>query len=229
MKKGAHLLQLITRVIVAAGTVSPAAAQDEEGGVSFDAGADIVSNYIFRGTKFGTGPAIQPGVTFTAGNFTLGGWGSYCFGGTEAAESDLYASYAFGFGLTVGITDYYYPDFSYFDYSAATGSHAFELNVAYEIKGLSLAANYVLNEAGNALTTGGDKYFELGYSFPSVSLFVGAGDGWNTSDGSFAVCNVGISTEKELALSESFSLPVSGSVIFNPEREVLYVVVGVSF
>ncbi len=228
MKRGLNFLQLITLVIVVAGTCTEVSAQ-EEGGITFDAGADIVSNYIWRGSKFGTGPAVQPTVEMTAGNFALGAWGSYCFTTAEAAESDLYLSYGFDFGLSVGMTDYYYPGSDYFDYTDTTGSHGFEINLGYEIKGFSLSANYMLNQAGNAGTAGGDKYFELGYSFSSVSLFVGAGDGWHTSDGSFAVCNVGVSTEKEIPVTESFSLPLSGSVILNPEKKQFYVVVGVSF
>ena len=44
--------------------------------VSFTAGADIYSSYVWRGTKF-AGPSIQPTVAMDAGIFTLGVWGSY--------------------------------------------------------------------------------------------------------------------------------------------------------
>lgn len=196
---------------------------------SFDAGADIVSNYIWRGTKFGTGPAIQPYVEFSAGNFAIGSWGSFGFTDNEAAEADLYLSYGFDFGLSVGLTDYYYPGTPYFDYSSASGSHGFEVNLGYEIEGFSIGANYMLNEAPGAGTAGGDMYFELGYSFESVSLFAGGGDGWHTTSGDFALCNIGLSVSKEIPITEKFALPVSGSMIWNPDREQYYVVVGVSF
>jgi len=201
-------------------------AQEES---SFDAGADIVSNYIWRGTKFGTGPAVQPYVEFSAGNFAIGSWGSFGITDNEAAEADLYLSYGFDFGLSLGLTDYYYPGTPYFDYSTASGSHGLEVNLGYELEGISLGANYMLNEAPGAGTAGGDMYFELGYSFEAVSLFVGAGDGWHTTDGEFAVCNLGLSVSKEIELSEKFSLPVTGSMILNPDREQYYVVFGVSF
>lgn len=201
----------------------------QKSSTSFDAGTDLVSNYIWRGTKFGTGPALQPWVEFSAGNFAVGSWGSFGFTDNEAAEADLYLSYGFDFGLSIGLTDYYYPGSDYFDYSTATGSHGFEANLGYEIAGLSLGANYMLNEAPGAGTAGGDMYFELGYSIESVSLFVGAGDGWHTSTGDFAVCNVGMSVSKELEITETFSLPLSGSIILNPETEQFYVVAGLSF
>lgn len=225
-------LKLIFRrylLIVFVSIVSFVNINAQESSTSFDAGADLVSNYIWRGTKFGTGPALQPWVEFSAGNFAVGSWGSFGFTDNEAAEADLYLSYGFDFGLSIGLTDYYYPGSDYFDYSTATGSHGFEVNLGYEIAGLSLGANYMLNEAPGAGTAGGDMYFELGYSIESVSLFVGAGDGWHTSTGDFAVCNVGMSVSKSLEITESFSLPLSGSIILNPETEQFYVVAGLSF
>jgi hypothetical protein len=37
----------------------------ENGKGNFSAGADFCSSYIFRGTKFGNGPAIQPLVQYS--------------------------------------------------------------------------------------------------------------------------------------------------------------------
>lgn len=188
-------------------------------------GADLYSSYVWRGVQYG-GPSIQPYVDYTKGGFSIGAWGSAGFDGTM--EMDLYASYGFDFGLSIGATDYYYPGTEYFELSDSIGAHGFELNLGYEVKGLSLSANYMLNEAGGAGTVGGDMYFELGYSFKSLDLFVGAGDGWHTPDGEFGVVNVGIGTSKEIPITEKFSLPVSGSVILNPTTEQFYIVVGIS-
>lgn len=188
-------------------------------------GADLYSSYVWRGVQYG-GPSVQPYVDYTKGGFSIGAWGSAGFDGTM--EMDLYASYGFDFGLSIGATDYYYPGTEYFEFSDSIGAHGFELNLAYEVKGLSLSANYMLNEAGGAGTAGGDMYFELGYSFKSLDLFVGAGDGWHTPDGEFGVVNVGIGTSKEIPITEKFSLPVSGSVILNPTTEQFYIVVGIS-
>jgi len=195
----------------------------------FSAGADLVSSYLWRGTKFGTGPAIQPYVELGLGNFTLGSWGSYCFTTNEAAETDLYLSYAFGFGLSLGLTDYYFPGTEYFDFSQSTGAHALEINAGYAAGGLSLGANYFINRADGAGNAGRDLYFEAGYSFHSFGFMLGAGNGWHTADGGFMICNIGITTSKEITLTETFALPVSGAVILNPDTEQLHVVVGISF
>ena len=74
---------------------------------------DIYSSYIWRGTKFGSGPAFQPYMEFSAGGFALGAWGSFNAGAEEAAEADLYASYGFDLSesttLSFTVTDYYFP------------------------------------------------------------------------------------------------------------------------
>ena len=204
-------------------------AQEEQKSSPFDVGADLVSSYLWRGTKFGTGPAIQPYLSFAVGGFEIGGWGSYCFTSNEGAEADIYLSYGFDFGLSFGVTDYYFPGSDYLDWSSESGTHGVELNLGYEIKGFSASANYMFNEAPTAGTTGGDLYFELGYAFKYFGLHLGAGDGWHTEGNSFAICNIGISASKEIKITENYALPLSGSLIWNPEREQYHVVIGISF
>jgi uncharacterized protein (TIGR02001 family) len=191
----------------------------------FKASADLVSSYVWRGTKF-SDVSIQPTLDFTTGGFSVGAWGSAGFDGF--LEADLYAKYAFGFGLTVGVTDYYYPGTSYFDFSKASGGHGLEVNLGYTTGGLSLGANYILNQAGGAATAGGDKYFEVGYAFEKFSIFAGAGDGWHTPDAKFAVCNVGISTTKTIKITDSFSLPLKATAILNPKTEQFFLVAGIT-
>lgn len=189
-------------------------------------GADIVSSYVWRGTQF-AGASVQPGITYSDGNFTVGAWGSTGFDGVFQ-EADLFISYQFNFGLKLGITDYYFPGTNYFDFSKATGAHGFELNLNYGIKDFTIAANYMLNEAGGAGTVGGDLYFEVGYAFKSFSIFAGAGNGWHTPDNTFALVNVGLSTIKNVQLTESFSLPVKGSLILNPKTQQFFIVGGIT-
>jgi hypothetical protein len=230
MKKK-HLKGGVMTLLIATMIYSPMQvnAQEEEKSSPFRVGGDLVSAYVWRGTKYGNGPAIQPYLEVALGNLTIGGWGSYCFTSNEAAEADLYVSYGFDFGLSLGLTDYYFPGTEYFDYSKESGSHSFEINLAYEIEGFSLSANYIVNEAGSAGSAGNDLYFEAGYGFRYFSLFAGAGDGWHTSDGEFMICNFGISAEHDLKIMDKFSLPLSGSLIWNPEREQFNIVLGVSF
>jgi hypothetical protein len=199
----------------------------EEGKSPFSAGADFYSTYVFRGTKYGTGPHVQPIIKFTTGPFTAGGWGSFDFNGYQ--EADLYFSFSLPAGFSAGVTDYYYPDLDYFDFSSSSGSHAYEINAGFTKAGLTLSANYILNEAGGIGSSGGDMYFQGTYYFKYLSLFLGAGNGWHTSDNKFKFCNAGLGTSVKIKITESFQIPVVGQVIFNPEREKMYLVVGLSF
>lgn len=193
-------------------------------------GTDFYSNYIWRGTKFGTGPAIQPYLNFTAGGLSVGSWGSFGMTDDEAAEADLHLLWEFDFGLTIGLTDYYYPGSKYFEFSDTTSSHAYELNLGYALGSIWFSANYIINDASaGAGSAGGDRYFEIGYIVGAATFFVGAGDGWHTPDGEMAVCNIGIGTEKQIHVTPDFDIPMNGAVILNPESEQFYVVVGCSF
>lgn len=197
----------------------------------FTTGVDLYSSYLWRGTQFGTGPSVQPSLKFSAGPFSAGAWGSFDFHGYQ--ETDLWLSVSIPPGFSIGMTDYYFPAYEYFDYTDTAGSHAFEVNVSFSKWGLTLSGNYVINKAGNAGSSGGDKYLEAKYSFRSVFLFMGAGDGWhslNTETGKdrFAVCNIGLGVAREIKITDRFSIPLNGQLIFNPDTEKLFLVAGLT-
>jgi len=157
----------------------------------------------------------------------IGIWGSVDFNGYS--EADPYITYSFPFGLSLGLTDYYYPGLPFFNTSSISGTHAFEINCNYAIGGLGLSVNYILNEAGGAGSAGGDIYFQTGYEFKRFNLFAGAGNGWLTSDGNFNLCNLGLGTAEIIEVTERFSFQLNGQIIFNPDNENLYLTVGISF
>jgi len=190
----------------------------------FTVGADFYSNYVWRGSLLGTGPAFQPTVKYNTGGLTIGVWGSFDAAGY--AEADPYVSYAFSNGLSLGVTDYYYPRAG--GSFASDSTNAVEINLGYTIKGLSLSANYILNAASVAASKGKDKYFQASYAFTNFNLTVGAGDGWHTKDGKFNVCNLGIGTGKVIKITDSFSIPVTGQVIYNVDKNQMFMVVGFS-
>jgi uncharacterized protein (TIGR02001 family) len=198
-------------------TVTPQISAQE-----WSTGLDIYSSYVFRGTKFGSGPAFQPSVEFSAGGFAIGAWGSFNASTDEAAEADLYASYGFELGenvsLKLTLTDYYFPGTKWMD----GDSHYIEPMLGLGIGGFSLTGAYMMNGGE------GDIYLEAGVSAGAVDLFLGGGDGAYTVDGKFNVCNLGIGTSKEIKITDSFALPVSGAAILNPSSEQFHIVVGIS-
>lgn len=216
MKNLKKLISLTVLALVLLVSASELAKAQE---VEVSTGVDLYSTYVFRGIAY-SGPSWQPSVELSTSGFSVGAWGSQGYDGFQ--EMDLYAGYSFDFGLYVGVTDYWYPGSAYLD----GDTHATELNIGYEIDSFSLAGNYIFGGAGSA---GDDTYFEVGYSFDKADLFVGAGDGWHSNNGDFALVNIGIGTSKDIVLTDTFTLPVSGAVIFNPDSEQLYILVGFSF
>ena len=185
-------------------------------------GLDIYSSYVWRGTKFGSGPAFQPSVEFSAGGFAIGAWGSYNASTDEAAEADLYIGYGFDLGenasLGLTVTDYYFPGSAWFEGT----SHYIEPMVTLGVGSFSLTGAYMMNDGA------GDIYLEAGLTAGPVDLTLGGGDGAYTVDGEFNICNIGVSTSKEVKITDSFSLPVSGAAILNPSSEQFHIVVGIS-
>lgn len=197
--------------------------EDEPSGSRFGVTMDFVNRYIWRGSDYGNAPHIQPGIKFTPGSFIAGAWGSYSFSG-NFQEADLFASYTLPFGLGLGFTDYYFPSGSY-DSTYFSKGHYFELNTTLTKGGFSAGFNIMLA----TLAKKNDIYIEMGYTIKSIQIFAGAGNEAYTSDGTFMVCNTGIKVSKDLSLSENCSLPVFGAVIFNPQKQQIHLVAGITF
>jgi hypothetical protein len=218
-------------------SITKVTAQDEpakeESSSPFSVGLDAVSNYVWRGSKL-SGASLQPSVKFSKGGFTAGVWGSFGLtsdttGLIPYGEADPYISYTAPFGLSIGLTDYYLTSADLFNVSDTACSHGVEINAGYTVKGFSVSANYIVNEAPGVGTVGGDTYLQLGYAYKNFNVFVGAGNGWHTSDTEFNLCNIGIGATKEIKVSNTFSIPVFGQIIVNPDKEKLYLVVGFTF
>ena len=197
-------------------------------------GLDIYSSYIWRGSKFGSGPAFQPSMEFSAGDFALGAWGSVSASTDESLEMDLYASYGFG-PVSLTVTDYYFGG----DWTKFKTMHSLEPSLGLSAGDFSLTAAYMFlpgtdaTESADVTNFGstGDIYIEAGYSVSSVNLFLGAGTGQYTGGApgkDFNICNVGIGTSKDVEITDTFSLPVSGSVVLNPTTGGFFITVGFS-
>jgi len=233
MKK---ILMITASVLMLITFIPNAKAQDES---KWNAGLDIYSSYIWRGLKFGTGVAFQPSFDFTAGGFTIGAWGNVSTGNEAAEEVDLFAGYSFKLGenssLGLTVTDYYFPGRPYFE----STSHFIEPMINLGLGNFSLTAAYMFYDGAGNGDASGDIYVQGDYTAGAVTLTLGGGNGQYSTekmnddgtfkDDKFAISNIGIGTSREIKFTDSFSLPISGSVILNPSSEQLYVVVGISF
>ena len=198
----------------------------QESGSSLDIGVDFASRYVWRGLEFSDSPAIQPYAEYSSGNFTLGIWASYETGGQVVGqEFDFYASYAIG-AVSLGFTDYAFPIDGMSDGYFQMKNHIGEATISFDgvekfPLTLMLGVN-VYNDDENSI------YAELGYPFKigetELSAFVGAGNEIYSTDGDFTVTNFGFSASKDIKITDSFSLGVSASAIFNPDTEDAYLV-----
>jgi hypothetical protein len=241
MKTLKTIFAVATLLVIGLSSVN---AQEEESSSVFDAGADIYTSYIWRGAKFGAGPAFQPWVSAGLGNLEIGAWGSVNSSTDEGFEMDLYASFSTDFGLSITVTDYYfghvdgdslgidddgetvYDQLGFLSYNDA---HFIEPMVSFAAGDFSITAAYMFVPGFDD----GDMYFEAGYTLGAVDLAVGLGDGAYTAtnddpDGGFNICNISIGTSKEIKITDSFSLPLSGAVVLNPATEGFYITAGIS-
>lgn len=208
--------KFLTLVIILM-TALPAMAQREEPNL----GLDLVSDYVWRGLKIGSGPAMQPKASYTVGGFTTGAWGSYCFSTNEAMESNIFLSYKLWStkesSITVAVNDYYFPPVWYFKAS----SHYFEPNVTFHHGTFGVLYAYMFNAK--------DTYVQADINFDRVIVTVGAGDGQYTDGNGFGLCNISMKSSKDLLVSDHLKLPMSIALILNPTVQQMYVVATISF
>ena len=226
-----NILNLFWTMPVLILTAGEIKSQEQDNQRFVDPGADIMSRYVWRGTDYGASPSIQPHLEFTAGNFTAGAWGAYTTNRPGVQEMDLYLGYNIREMITLTLTDYFFPDeisgYDYYEYRKDLSDHIFEGMISFNgtdrMPVRFMAAMNFFNDDENSL------YFEAGYSFSFLEVFAGAGNGLYTTDRKSGLVNVGISAGKEITVTEKYALPVSVSLITNPQAEKVYLVFGISF
>jgi hypothetical protein len=219
-------------------------AQEEEGKKTeqnFSLSADLVSNYVWRGLALSEAPNIQPNFAFTSNNgkFSTGAFGSYSFG-DYYSEVDLFLSYEIG-SFSVQLWDYFVmnqvENNRFFHLDDESTGHALEGVLTY-----SGPESFPIMLTAGTYFYGADKdsvgenyystYFEAAYPFTwkanNLTLFIGLTpwEGLYASD--FAVNNIGISNSREIKINDRFSIPIKGSLIFNPNLENVYFVIGIT-
>lgn len=223
-------------------------AQENERGVRFGGGTDVVSGYIWRGV-WEAGPSIQPTLVLSAGNFSATAWGSVDFASTSYKEMDLTLAYALG-PVTVSLADLYWEGSAadrntigrrYFHFGADS-PHRVELGVSWCISQkvpLTLAWNTVLFGAADVNSKGNRAYatyVELSYPFAVKGVDMKAGIGivpWNAYgtygiDRDFYVQNVFLNAGKSWTVAGSLQLGLFTSLSWNPALEDVNFVGGIS-
>ena len=200
-------------------------------------GADLVSNYIWRGSKTAD-VSFQPEIAFDWAGFTASACGSTDFTG-ETFELDLSVFYAVG-NFSFGITDYYgvydkEEDYSYFKYRRGN-AHTFEATVEYTVSEsipLTFGWNTSLGEKNTehpieAYST----YITAAYPFSVLGMDCNAELAMTPWKGAYAdecnVVNISLELAKEIPITEKYALPIYTQVIFNPAAEKAFFVFGLT-
>lgn len=210
----------------------------QEGGLDFSVGADIVSSYVWRGA-YQTKASFQSAASLSIGSFSLSSWASTEITGGQK-EVDFTAGYSIG-GLSLAVSDYWWSGegaYKYLKYGEGT-AHYFEGSLGYTLP----AASFPLSLSVNTMFAGADKkededknnystYIEATLPFAIKDVSLDASLGATTGKGLYAtkaaVVNISLKASKEIKITDSFSLPVFGQIILNPNSEDIFFVFGIS-
>jgi hypothetical protein len=194
-----------------------------------DFGADVASSYVWRGTQFGNGPHVQPWMSLGYGNLELGAWGSVPLtAGDGGTELDLYVSYDLG-PLALTVTNYTFPNTSpasggaYVDGEGLFEGDYLEVSGSGSVGPIDLTVGYFTELEA--------LYIEAGFSIGVVDVAIGyAGEddsNWYVSEA--GLCNISVGGSKEVKITDDYSLPLFGSLVYNPDAESAFLVFGMSF
>jgi len=216
------------------GSDSLFAQKDTTNAITLSAKADLFSQYIWRGQDFGHTISLQPDLSVTWRDFTLGAWGAYRFKGNGTDELDLYLSKTFG-PVSIAVWDYWsysktYPS-NYLNYNRESTSHLLEAQLI-----LSGGEKLPFNLLASYFFYGSDPsksiYLELQYVLPvkkaEFTFFTGFQPKGTYYAPKASFVNVGLTFTQPLSSSDFCSLDLMLSIVANPNNKSLYFVVGLS-
>jgi hypothetical protein len=233
MKK---IFTILAVAVLSLNALTPAKAQDK---VEASIGADFVSRYIWRGQVLGD-VSFQPTLGLGWKGLSLSAWGSVGISNpADTKEFDLTLSYTIG-GFNIGVTDYWFdtgldPLKRYFMYRSDCTNHVFEANIGYDF-GFA-AIQWYTNFAGNDGVNPAGKRAFSSYLELSAPFTLGGAD-WSAAVGvvpfatdfygteKFALVNLSLTASKEIAITDTFSIPVFAQVAANPYTREAFFVIG---
>lgn len=195
----------------------------------------VQSRHVWRGSKLGTAPAIEPSINFGFGRFSFNLWAAKTTNNTYS-EIDIIPSWQFDeFSLT--LFDYYNPvageNNRYLNFQEGRNRHSIELSVDnYSIEKRRIkwmAGTFLLGDRNEE--TGKpyySTYLELKYPFTVFGIETEPFAGLTPFRGFYAdkiaLINAGISFSKEIDLKLPFTFPLSLSFISNPYSKQSFVI-----
>ncbi len=233
--------KLVVLIFLAGMTLSTAAQETSQKNYKLSVGADLASSYLWRGFELGNGPAIQPWGEYSYKGFTLGAWSSYEFTG-EFKEVDLYGKYTYK-DFSLLYVDLFFPGYEglnqdFFNFNNTTTGHSAELglsfngneNIPFSVYGGIMLYGVASDpDPNDSIRVNHSPYLEVKYlgnvKDYSYNVFVGLTPFQSTlynTDG-FGVINLGVSAQKTVKVTETFSVPMKLTIATNPVIGKIYV------
>jgi len=219
---------------------SKAKAQDSTANWKLHSELDIASRYIWRGSSFSKSPCFQPFVEFTKGGFFVNTWGSYTFAAEKFQEADISIGYNFKHA-TLMLSDYFSPidtgatANTYFDYKRSSTRHNYDLQLSFnEIAGSQLCILFstIIYGYEEYDYKSYSTYIELSYNAKTENYTIKPFLGLTPMDGyyasKFAFINCGMTIGKEIQISDRYKIPVKTSLVFNPDKQDVFLAVVLS-
>jgi hypothetical protein len=215
--------------------VSNAIQSQEKVNLALD--ANLVSAYIWRGLELAK-ISVQPSITLSYQGFKLKGWGSIGTQKSDIQEFDLGLTYHTN-KFRAGITDYYTKGkFGCFHFSSDRTNHVLGAELAYDFGVLSIdwftniAGNDGKNKSGNRAYS---SYISATVPFSISGLKCETSIGatpWATTyynDGAngFEVTDITLKVQKEVRITDVYSIPMYGKIMVNPAVEDTFFAFGI--
>lgn len=202
--------------------------------VTTSANIDLVSRYVWRGLDLGPSPNIQPGLSATWKDFTIGAWGTYSLTGSGGQETDFFLSKKISF-ITITLWDYWgfseETECNFFNYRNKTTGHLLEAQILLT-GGETLPFNFLASYFFYGADPSRSVYLELQYAYSSklADLLIFAG---YQARGTFyapkpSFVNLGCTVKKTIPVTDRFSLPISLSLIASPPGKQVWLVAGIT-
>lgn len=199
-----------------------------------DAEIMFQSRHIWRGSKLGTAPAIEPSVTFSANRFSFNFWAA-ATPNNSYSEIDLIPSFQFNH-FQVTLFDYYNPvpgeKNQFLNFGENKNRHSVELafdNFSTEIHRFKwMIGTFLLGDQNQE--TGKpyfSSYIEFRYPITILTIKIEPFAGITPFSGyyadRFSVINAGTGLSKSLNLSSRISIPINMQLISNPYRNNFFI------
>ncbi|OFX23781.1 MAG: hypothetical protein A2041_12455 [Bacteroidetes bacterium GWA2_31_9b] len=239
-KKVTYSLITIILFVFVSATESYAQENEQKKG-NIDISVDFVNRYLWRGLLYCSTPSIQPYLAYTNANenFSFGAWGSYS-NSSNYGEVDLFITYSAKY-FSVSVWDYFLMDETasrnrYFQYDNETTGHSYEAALVIGNFKLPIQITSSIFFYGADKDANGDNYyslyFEAAYTFnvanQDFNVFLGGTPREGLYGSGPGFVNLGCSLTKEIKITDNFSLPLKGSLVFNPREENVFFIVGIT-